>query len=338
MTKQVLRVAIVGGIRRAESYVALLQDDPRVRIVGVGEDPQAPEWLVDDSRQASARFGLPWNEGLGDWLTSDHVDIAVVCGEPARQARLAQMVLAKGVDVVVEKPVGLSLVDVDELISVAQASGRICSVVNRTHAPALRRLRDWIDAGHLGLPVHFDMEFFASSGRLVDSAFAGVREVRNLLGCCADAIHFASGLEVESVYALTGSLFSQQHSMGGDEDCSVVSLGLQHGVTATVTVGRIPCPPSHGATSTSMRVLGSHAHAVVDDDRPALEIYTRGSEFTVDSFDGGHEALRACLAHIIESSLRGRSSDYTAVQARRSLAVVDACCRSARSGMPKQPR
>ena len=159
----------------------------------------------------------------------------------------------------------------------------------------------------------------------------------NFLGYCTDAIHYASGLEVESAYAMAGDLFSETHSSHGVEDCAVVSLALQHGVTATITVGRIPHAPGHGPTSTSMRVLGSHAHAVVDDDRPALEIFGHAPKFVSESFDGGETALRAHLVHVVESSLGGQPSDYSATDARRSIAVIDACYRSTESGTAERP-
>lgn len=347
MSESKLRVAVVSGVRHATPYLEILARDERVELVGVGEEPGAPAWMLADGRAAAQRAGITWHGDLGDWLHPDSVDLAIVCSEPTRHARLAIDCLGRGIDVLIDKPVGVTLDDADRVLDAVQKSGRRCSVINRTHAPALRRLRSWVDSGHLGLPRHLDMEFFASGAffetsverpeLVVDPRLSGGGEMLNFLGYCVDAIRYVSGLEVESVYAMSGQLFSAIHAANGVEDTAIVSLGLQYGVTATITVGRIPFAPGFGPTSSSLRVLGSHAHAVADDDRPALQRFGGDPVVSAESFDGGQEALRAYLDHVVERSLANADSDYTIVDARASVAVIDAAYRSEELGETQRP-
>ena len=348
LNESLVRVAFVSGVRHAGPYLELLAADDRVVVVGVGDELDAPQWMREDSERAAADAGVPWRGDIGGWLNADDVDLAIICSEPTRHARLAIECLSRGIHVLVDKPVAVTLADADRVIAAAKAADRHCSVINRTHAPALRRLRSWVDAGHLGLPRHFDMEFFASGAffatsverpeLVVDASLSGGGEMMNFLGYSVDAIRYASGLEVESVYAMSGTLFSEVHAQHGVEDAAVVSLGLQHGVTATITVGRIPHAPGLGPTSTSLRVIGSHAHAVADDDRPALLRYGGRDAVGADSFDGGQEALRAYLSHVIDCTVAGRPSDYGIEDARASMAVIDAAYRSVQDEIPQRPR
>lgn len=340
MSTRPLRIAFVSGVRHAQSYVDVLARDPRVEVVAVAEEEGVRDWMLAESRAVAERAGVPFHVGVERVLDPTAVDLVLVCSEPTRHARLAVQVLEAGIDVLVDKPVATTLADADHVLEVARRSGRRCGVVNRTHAPALRRLRGWVDAGRVGLPLHLDMEFLASGAffstsverpeLVVDPTLSGGGELLNFLGYCVDAIRYVTGLQVETVHAMTGGLFSEAHAAHGVEDAAVVSLGLERGVTATVTVGRVPFAPGLGATSSSLRVLGSHGHAVADDDRPALQRFGAEPVLRAESFDGGTEALRGYLAHVVGQCLADGPLDYTIEDARASVAVIDAAYRADR--------
>lgn len=338
MHKSKLRVAFASGVRHAAPYLEILSHDQRVEIIGVGEEPGVEQWMLDAGEQIAKTAGVPWHIGFGDWFSPDDIDLVIVCSEPTRHTRLASEALKRGLDVLVDKPAAVTLPDVNRLVEEAQNAGRVCAVINRTHAPALRRLRSWVEAGHMGLPLHLDMEFFASGAffsssverpeLVVDSRLSGGGEMMNFLGYAVDAIHYVTGLEVKSIYAMTGNLFSAVHAEHGVEDTAVVSLEMEYGVTGTITVGRIPYAPGLGATTSSLRVLGSHAHAVADDDRPALSRFGGGDRVDSASLDGGQEALRAYLGHVVTELLSGGTPDYDIVDARRTISVIDAAYQS----------
>ncbi|MFJ3393754.1 Gfo/Idh/MocA family protein [Leifsonia aquatica] len=343
-----LRVAFASGVRHAGSYLDELRRDPRVEIVGVAEEADAPAWMHADGRRAAADAGVPWLEDIRSASDPDRVDLTVVCSEPTRHARLAADAMSAGVHVLVDKPVATTLADVDALLDLDRSTPGTVSVVNRTHAAALRRTRAWIDAGHLGLPRHVDAEFLASGAfftrsverpeLVVDPALSGGGEILNFLGYCADAVLHLTGLEVESVYAMSGALFAAGHAEHGVEDTAVVSLGLSNGVTATLTVGRIPFAPGLGPTSSSLRVLGSHGHATADDDQPAvLRFGAEGLAAHPIGGGGGVAPVRAWLTHMVDRLIAGAAPDYGLAEARASLAVVDAAYRSIAAGDVVRP-
>ncbi|QWT24725.1 Gfo/Idh/MocA family oxidoreductase [Subtercola sp. PAMC28395] len=340
MSGAAIRVAFVSGVRHAGPYIEILQNDPRVDVVGVAEEPDAPEWMLRDSRAAAEAHRVPYLPSIDDATDPERVDIAVICSEPTRHARLALFALGRGVNVVVDKPATTTLSDADDLLAATKNARGFCSVINRTHSPALRRTRAWIDAGYLGLPRHLDAEFLASAKYfatsverphlVTDPALSGGGEMLNFLGYCVDAIHYLSGLAVQSVYAMSGTLFDSGHDEFGVEDTAVISLGLQFGVTSTVTVGRVANAPGFGATSSSIRILGSHGHAVADDDKPALIRFDRRSGVSSLPIggDGSTAALQRFLTHVIDRAAVGQAPDYGIAEARASLAVIDAAYRS----------
>lgn len=337
----VLRIGVLSAVRHATDYLRILGQHPRVELVAVAEEPSAPDWVRGDSRAAAEGAGVRYTEDVEEILDPERVDLLVVCGAPTRHARLALAALLAGVDVLVDKPVATTLDDADALVAAAERSGRVCAVVNRTHAPALRRTRAWVDAGHVGLPRHVDMEFFASGAHfatsverpelVVDPALSGGGEVLNFLGYCIDAIGYLTGLPVLEVHAFTGALFSELHAAHDVEDSAVVSLLLDRGVTATVTLGRVPFAPGTTPTTSSLRLLGSHGHAVADDDKPAVAVFGPDGAGALVA-DAGQVALERYLHHVVDSLLAGTVPDYTVHEARDAIAVIDAAYRSAHSG------
>ncbi|PVU82863.1 gfo/Idh/MocA family oxidoreductase [Cellulomonas sp. WB94] len=331
-----LRIGFLSGVRHARQYVDVLAADPRVEIVEVAEEPGVPQWMLDEGRAVADQAGARWSTDPATLLDRAVVDLVVVCSEPTRHAALAIRALEAGVHVLVDKPVSTTLADADLVVAAAERAAGTCSVVNRTHAPALRRARGWVDAGHLGLPSHLDVEFLASGAHfatsverpelVVDPALSGGGELLNFLGYCVDAVRYLTGLEVEDVYAMAGALFGAGHREHGVEDTSVVSLGLQRGVTATVTLGRVPFAPGTGPTTSSIRILGSHGHAVADDDHPAVVRYSDAGAVT--DLDAGRVALDAFLGHVVGRLLDGRAPDYSVADARASMAVIDAAYRA----------
>lgn len=336
-----LRIGVLSAVRHATDYLRILGTDDRVEVVAVAEEPTAPDWMRADSRAAADLAGVRYTEDVSEVLDPSLVDLVVVCSAPTRHARLALAALLAGIDVLVDKPVATTLDDADALVTAAERTGRVCAVVNRTHAPALRRTRAWVDAGHVGLPRHVDMELLASGAHfatsverpelVVDPALSGGGEVLNFLGYCTDAVSYLTGLPVREVHAFTGALFSDLHAAHDVEDSAVVSLLLDRGVTATITLGRVPYAPGTTPTTSSLRLVGSHGHAVADDDKPAVDAFGPDGATALVA-DAGQVALERYLRHVVDALVAGEVPDYTVHEARQAVAVIDAAYRSVEMG------
>ncbi|MGQ5693860.1 Gfo/Idh/MocA family protein [Rhodococcus erythropolis] len=341
-----IRVGFVSGVRHAGSYADLLRSDPRVSLIGASDEPSVPDWIREDGIAMARAADIEWIDELGELLDPERIDLAIICSEPTRHARLAIAALNAGLDVLVDKPVGIDESEAAAVEEAARSNGRICTVVNRTHSPALRRLRRWIDAGNLGLPRHVDIEFLASGTHfatsverpelVVDPALSGGGEVVNFAGYAADYLRYLTGLDVTEVYAETSTLYGGAHQQFGVEDTALISLALENGVTATVTVGRIPAAPGFGANTATVRVLGSHGYASSDDDKPAVTHFASSGDVTalpIGGF-GSDNAVSSFLSHVLDRLPTRTEPDYTVADARASMRVIDAAYLSASSGQP----
>ena len=344
MSRDQLRVGFAGAVRHAGQYAAVLAADPRVRIVGMTDIAGVPAWISEASIRLCRSLQVPWQD-LTTLLDPDAVDLVVVCTEPTRHAAMATAALDAGLNVCCDKPIATRLDDADAVVAASARSGRACAVVNRTFAPGLERLRSWVDAGHLGLPLHIDVEFLTSSRAMdsdveraelvVDPMLSGGGEMRNFLGYAVDTIRFVTGLEVVEVYAETGALFDGPHAHYGVEDTAVVSMQLARGVTATAMVSRSPSVPTVGTSHSSVRLIGSHGHADVDDESPRILAYGSGGAMTYPvGGGGGSRAVAAFFDDVVSRMLSGGAPIYTAADARAGVGVVDAAYASARCARP----
>jgi scyllo-inositol 2-dehydrogenase (NADP+) len=144
-----LRVAMIGlGWVGTHRHLPWLKRTPGVRVVGVVDHTPArverarATFAVERSAVADGPEGIPW---LGE------VDAVSIATPPATHHSLALAYLNEGKDVLLEKPMALTVEDARELVEVAERAGRMLAVVhNFQFARSVVRLRRLLAAGRLG--------------------------------------------------------------------------------------------------------------------------------------------------------------------------------------------
>ena len=144
-----LRVAVVGCGDIAAVHLDAIRDAAGAALVGVCD--------VDEERRAAAAArgncaGFPDLTAMLDGLLDTGApDVVHVCTPHHRHADLAAQCLARGVSVLVEKPVAHTVADGERLAAVAEDSSAVLGVCfqNRYNDTA-RKLRELLDGGDLG--------------------------------------------------------------------------------------------------------------------------------------------------------------------------------------------
>jgi predicted dehydrogenase len=148
-----IRVAIVGCGKVADKHASQILRIPDTRIVGVCDQ----EELM--ARQLAERFGVQRHFGeLGALLSSCEPNVVHITTPPQSHYALARQCLQAGCHVYVEKPFTLNSREAEELISLAEATGRKITVGHETQfMPVAVDMRRLIHAGYLGgPPVHME--------------------------------------------------------------------------------------------------------------------------------------------------------------------------------------
>lgn len=345
MMTETIGVVILGAVRHASSYLPVLSAMPDVTVRAICEEPDAPVWAHDDARKLAHAFDVPVSTEIEATLTRNDVQAVLICSEPARHARLAMTALDAGNHVLVDKPFATVLDDATALVQTAEVASGHLTMMHRLLSPQLVRARAAIDAGSIGLPLSLDLEWLASDGLsgeaverselVTDTSLSGGGEIMNFLTYPIMSIRHLTGAEIRSVYAEAGSFFFHQHAEAGVEDVGMLSLELDHGIVATIMVGRVPQAPSHSAVHSTLRVIGSHGHLAIDESQPVLDVWQRKERRGIRiGGDAGQLAVQAVLRGFVEDVRRNRAPQVTARDGWATLAAIDAAYRSIQARQP----
>lgn len=146
MTRPALAVGVVGcGLIGGKRAAALAPHDVLVGVVDT--DPAASALLA-------RRFGVPSCATAED-LIDRGAQVVVVATPHDQLRRLGEVAIAAGADVLIEKPAGLGVADIDALDSLARREGRLVKVgFNHRFHPAIARAVGEARSGAHGDVLH----------------------------------------------------------------------------------------------------------------------------------------------------------------------------------------
>jgi len=252
-------VALVGygywGANLARNIVAA----ENLRLIGVVDSSQEQRKAAEEAIQALRTWGT-----LQEALDDADVQAVVLATPAGTHASLALHVLASGRDVLVEKPLALTVSEAEQVASAAEASGRIVMVGHTfLYSTPVLRLREYLHANDLG-KVHYLYSQRLSLGRIRRDCSAlwnfAPHDVSIMLYLLGDRPVEVSG---------RGFSFLQQ----GIDDVVFASMQFASGVGANLHLSWIDPRKVRLLT-----IVGDEKMAVYDDvatDRP-ITIYDAG--------------------------------------------------------------
>jgi len=118
-----LRAGLIGAGAMGRNHARLLAALPGVELVGVC-DARAEAAAAVAGEHGTRAFAT-WEELAGP---ANRLDAAVVAAPTAAHAGIGEALLARGLHVLVEKPMAASLAEADRLIAAAERAGRVLAV------------------------------------------------------------------------------------------------------------------------------------------------------------------------------------------------------------------
>ena len=141
-----IRTALVGCGRIGERHARILASSPESELVGVADVEPAK------ARGYASRHGGRPYPNLRELIAAESPDLVAICTPSGLHARDVLEACAAGVrNILVEKPMALTLPDADAMIEACEKAGSRLFVVkqNRYNLP-IRKLREALDAGRFG--------------------------------------------------------------------------------------------------------------------------------------------------------------------------------------------
>ncbi|MEM9350451.1 MAG: Gfo/Idh/MocA family oxidoreductase [Pseudomonadota bacterium] len=216
---------------------------------------------AEKGRAYAKRLGVAEDRAYGDWremlagesARDDRVDLVTVATPNATHFEITKAFLEAGFNVLCEKPMTMSVEEGEEIVRVAEASGKICAVNYCYSAyPMVREMRQMVAAGDIGA-VRLVVTSFAHGhhGDATDADNPRVRwrydpEMAGVSGQFADcgihALHMASFICGDEVRSLSAD-FASTISSRVLEDDALVNFRMERGTvgrlwTSSVAIGR----------------------------------------------------------------------------------------------------
>lgn len=271
------------GRLHSRAYLAAAQHFPELPV-------RAELVAAADTDAATREFAtevLGYRRSTTDYrevLSDPDVDIVSICAPNFLHREMALAAIAAGKPIWIEKPMGRSASESEEIARAASAAGLVTAVgFNYRHAPAIARSRELVREGAIGAVTNVRSSFFADysadpSGALTwrfqnDSAGSGV--LGDLVSHAADLVQYIAG-RIESVTALTSTTITERplpasgaasHFSRGregdlkgaveNEDYAALLLRLESGAVGTVESSRIAIGPRAEYTLEVYGTLGS---------------------------------------------------------------------------------
>jgi UDP-N-acetyl-2-amino-2-deoxyglucuronate dehydrogenase len=300
---------------------------------------------------------------LEEMLSSEDLDAVCVCTPSGMHAEDSISALEAGKDVVIEKPVDVTLKAADRLLEVQRATGGKVAVVSQHRFDAATQaVHQAVGKGEFGRLTSGSAEirWWRSQSYYDSGGWRGTWELDGGGVLINQAIHSIDLLQwmmgpVDEVTAYTGLLAHERIEV---EDTAVAILKFSGGALGTIVATTAAYP---GLTA-KIAVHGDRGSAIIDDDKlryfhaagegqegdaygaggaenQAAEVMERIGE--VESGTGaGADPGNLSMAHrdqiqdFVEAVRDGREPSINLEEGRKPLAIIQGIYQSARTGGP----
>lgn len=323
----------------------------------------------DVGREYAQRLGIASDRAYGDWKEmlageeqrADRVDLVTVATPNATHFEITKSFLEAGFNVLCEKPMTMTVEEGEEIVKIAEKSGKTCAVNYCYSAyPMVRQARAMVRKGEIGkirLVVtnfshgHHGDATDADNPRVrwrYDPAMAGISG--QFADCGIHALHMASFIAGDEVETLSGD-FASTISSRELEDDAMVNFRMSKGAVGRLWTSSVAIGRQHGF---DIQIFGETGGLRWASEQPNQLIYTPvgGRTQIIEKGEAGlcedaQRLSRVAIAHPegfplavaniycdLADAIRGETRDGlpNASDGLRSMAAVHAAVTSAKDG------
>lgn len=281
-------------------------------------------------------------------MLEEHPDLELVAitTDSGVHAEIALYYISKGINIIVEKPMAMSMADADEIIRQSEINHVKVAVCHQNRFNvSIQKMREALEAGRFGKLSHgsINVRWNRNKGYYDQASWRGkwASDGGCLMNQCIhgiDLLRWMMGDEVEEVYGVTRQ---QLHDYLECEDIGMAVLKFKNGAIGTVE-GTVNVYPQNleetlylfGENGT-VKIGGKSTNNIdvwdFADEKEEDKAYKGLEEQTSNVYGNGHTSLYADMIDAIEND---RKPYIDAVAGRNALEIVLAIYKSAATGMP----
>jgi len=345
MMVNAMNYALIGCGRIATNHIKAAVNN-YLHIAAVCDvKPEAMEALL-------AKNGLEQNKSIKRYtdyrrmLTENDLQLVAIATESGLHAQIALDCIDAGVNVIIEKPMAMSMADAEEIIRRSEEKHvKVCACHQNRFNTAVQETRKALEQGRFGTLSHGSVHVRWNRNRdyYAQAPWRGTwaQDGGCLMNQCIhgiDLLRWMMGDEVEEVYGVTRQRF---HDYLECEDVGMAVVKFKNGAIGTIEGTTNVYPKNLEETlylfgqSGTVKLGGTSTnHIDVWDfaDERAVDAVNKGlQEATSNVYGNGHTAL---YADVIDAIQHDRKPYVDAVAGRNALEMVLAIYQSAISGNP----
>lgn len=274
------------------------------------------------------------------------LELVAIATSSGAHAGIALDCIDRGINVIIEKPMAMSMADADEIIRRSETKGvKVCACHQNRFNVAVQKTRKALEAGRFGRLSHgsVHVRWNRNRGYYEQAPWRGTwaEDGGCLMNQCIhgiDLLRWMMGGEADTVYGVTRR---RQHPYLEAEDVGMAVVTFRNGAVATIE-GTVNVYPRNleeslylfgergtvkiGGTSTNNIDVWDFADET-DDDRAARGLV----EQTSNVYGNGHTSL---YADMIDAVRNGRRPYVDAAAGRDALEMILSIYKSMKTGEP----
>lgn len=292
------------------------------------------------------RAGVKYYKNYQDMLEADKPDLVAIATGSGVKTRIALDCIAAGANLIIEKPIALSLADADAIIAAAKEKNvKVCICHQNRLNPSVQAIRKAVDEGRFGRMLHGSARIFWNRNKAYYDAakWRGTwkSDGGTLMNQCVhniDILRWMMGNEVKQVFAYTDR---QTHDYIEAEDIGIAVIKFANGAYGTIE-GTVNVYPKNleetltllGETGTvkaggkSLNIIEQWQFADKDD---SAEVKAEFSQNPPNVPGLGHTRIYEDVVDAIRSD---REPVVSAEDGRRAIELILAIYQSAATGKP----
>ena len=340
-----MKYALIGCGRIATNHIKAVLNNHLELSAVCDVKPEAMEALL-------AKHGLEQDTSIRrytdykEMVETEKPTLVGIATESGIHAEIALYCIAHGVNVIIEKPMAMSMADADAIVEAAQRNHvKVCACHQNRFNPAVQATRKALEEGRFGKLSHgsIHVRWNRNKGYYDQAPWRGTwaQDGGCMMNQCihgVDLLRWMMGDEVEEVYAQTAQQF---HHYLECEDVGMAVVKFKNGAIGTIE-GTTNVYPKNledtlylfGETGT-VKIGGTSTNNIdvwdFADQRPEDADLKGLQEATSNVYGNGHTLV---YADMMDAIAQDRPPYIDAKAGRRALEMILAMYQSAATGLP----
>lgn len=339
-----MRYGLIGCGRISPNHIAAALEN-ELEIVAICDvvEEKMDEMVQQFNLPGSVKKYVDYNE----MILKEDLDLVAICTESGNHASIALDCIEHNVNLIIEKPIALSLADADRIIEASKEKNvKVCACHQNRFNKSIQKIREAMENGRFGRLLHGTAHIRWNRGQeyYTQAPWRGTWEQDGgaLMNQCIhniDLLRWMMGNEIKEVFGMTANL---KHDFIEAEDLGMALIHFENGSYGMIEGTTNIFPKNLEETlylfgeSGTVKAGGKSVNLIEewlfnDSVDSADEVKEKYQENPPSVYGFGHIPL---YADVIESVEKDRMPYVTAEDGRRALELVLAIYKSAAEGIP----